>query len=144
MQIQGFRQQSTSAEALINNICCFLEFAGVRRFLDADRNRYGSAYHRVIAHTDQAHHFHMRRYGRRTCELCVGMHTAQCIREAIGSGTCSHIVRMQRTSRAAAGCYGEVFLSCFRSLFLIGTCNRMLEPGRVRRSEERRVGKECL
>ena len=38
---------------------------------------------------------------------------------------------MQGTSCTAAGCNGEVFLSSFYALFLVGTSYRMLETGRV-------------
>ena len=32
-----------------------LEFPSLSRFLDANRNSHGSAYHRVVTHTDQTH-----------------------------------------------------------------------------------------
>src|SRR5699024_3391266 len=49
----------------------------------------------------------------------------------VGSGTCSHVVGMQGTACAAAGCYGEVFLAGLKALLLVGTCYRMLETGGV-------------
>lgn len=54
----------------------YLELASLGRFLDQDSHCNGCTNHRVVAHTDQAHHLNMRRYGRRTCELCIGMHTS--------------------------------------------------------------------
>ena len=73
----------------------------------------------------------MRGNGRGSCKLCIGMHTSQRIRKAVGSGTCCHIVRMQGTSCTAAGSNGEIFLAGFGSLLFICTCHRMLESGRI-------------
>ena len=38
--------------------------------------RHGRADHGVVAHADQAHHFHVRRNRRRTRKLRVAVHTA--------------------------------------------------------------------
>ena len=73
----------------------------------------------------------MRGNGGGSCELRVRVHTSQCIREAVGSGACSHVVGMQGTSRAAAGGNGEVLLTGLGTLLLVCTCNGMLEPGGV-------------
>lgn len=41
----------------------YLELASLGCFLDADSYSYGSAHHRVVAHTDQTHHLNMCGYG---------------------------------------------------------------------------------
>lgn len=41
----------------------YLELASLGCFLNANRNSYGSAYHRVITHTDQTHHLNVSGYG---------------------------------------------------------------------------------
>ena len=69
----------------------------------------------------------MSRNGGRARELSVAVHSAHGIRHAIGSGAGSHVIRMQRSARAAAGSDGEVFLAVFDSPFFIGACNGMLE-----------------
>ena len=61
------------------------------------------------------------------------MHTSQCICHAVGSRSCSHVVRVKGTSCTAAGCYGEVLLALLDAFFLVGTCNRVLETCRVGR-----------
>ena len=101
------------------------------RFFHRDSNGHGSADHRVVAHADEAHHLYVSRNGRAARELRVAVHTAHCIRHAVGSGTRSHIVRMQRSARAAARSNGEVFLAIFDRPFLVGTRNRMLETSRI-------------
>ena len=73
----------------------------------------------------------MSRDGGGTSELRIGMHTAKGIREAIGSRACCHVIRMQGTARAAAGCNREVLLASLKALLLVGACYRMLESGRV-------------
>lgn len=40
-----------------------LALSGLMSFLDADSYSYGSAHHRVVAHTDQTHHLNMCGYG---------------------------------------------------------------------------------
>ncbi len=74
----------------------------------------------------------MRRNGGRTCKLRVRVHTAKRIRETIGRRARSHIIGMQGTARAAAGCNGEVLLACLCSLLLVCTSHRMLESCGVR------------
>ena len=100
-------------------------------FLDAYSYSNGSAYHRVVTHTDQTHHLYVSRNGRRTCELCVRVHTSHGICHTVGSRTCSHVVRVKGTSCTATGCNGEVLLTRFQSLFLVGACYRMLETGAI-------------
>ena len=39
----------------------FLELASLCSFLDGNSNCNSSAYHRVVTHTDQTHHFYVRR-----------------------------------------------------------------------------------
>ena len=97
----------------------FLELTSLSSFLDGYSNSYGSTYHRVVAHADQTHHLNVCRYGGRTSELRVRVHTAQSIGETVRSGTCSHVIGMQSTSGTAAGSYGEVLLACFQSLLLV-------------------------
>ena len=60
------------------------------------------------------------------------MHAAHGIGHAVGSGTGGHVIRMQRTARAAAGSDGEVLLALLDALLLVGACDRVLEAGRVR------------
>ncbi len=72
-------------------------------------------------------------YGRRTCELCVTVHTSECIRHTIGSRACCHIIRVERTSGTTAGCYGEVLLILLEAFLFVCTCYRVLETRRVRR-----------
>ena len=73
----------------------------------------------------------MSRNGGGTCELCVGVHTSHGICHTVGSRTCCHVIRVKSTACAAAGCYGEVLLAFLYAFFLVCTCNRMLETGRV-------------
>ena len=69
--------------------------------------------------------------GRRTRELCVGVHTTHSVGHAVRSGTCSHVVRVEGTARAAAGSNGEVLLAVFVAPLLVSACNGVLEAGRV-------------
>ena len=103
----------------------------LQRLFDSDSHSDGSADHGVVAHAQEAHHFYVRRDGGRTCKLRVGVHAAHGIGHAVGSGTCGHVVRMQRAARAAAGGDGEVLLALLDALFLISAGNGMLEAGRV-------------
>ena len=99
----------------------FLELASLCSFLDGNSNCNSSAYHRVVTHTDQTHHFYVSRNGRGTSELCVRVHTSHGIGHTVGSRTCSHVVWVKSTSCTAAGSYGEVLLAFFDSFFLVGT-----------------------
>src|SRR5699024_5489530 len=117
--------------ALYRLILILLELPSLGSFLNGNGNSDCHTNHGVVSCSDQTHHLHMSRYGRRTCKLSVRMHTAQCICHTVGSGACRHVVRMKGTSCTAAGCYREIFLSCFHALFLICTCHRMLETGGV-------------
>ena len=76
----------------------FLEFASLSSFFNRYCNSNSSANHRVVAHADQTHHLNVCRYGGRTSELRVRVHTAQSIGETVRSGTCSHVIGMQSTS----------------------------------------------
>ncbi len=75
---------------------------GQELFAQSERYIYGASYrtsyHRVVTDTEEAHHFHMSRYGRRTCELSIAVHTAQRIRHTVRSRTGCHIIRVQGTS----------------------------------------------
>ena len=108
-----------------------LEFSSFSALLNANRNRHRHTNHWVVACADKAHHLNVCRYGRRTGKLCIGVHTAHGIGHAVGCRTSCHIVRMQGTARAAAGCNGEVFLTLLNAFLLVGTCYRMLESGWV-------------
>ena len=60
------------------------------------------------------------------------MHTTHRIRHTIGSRTCCHVIRMERTARTATRSNGEVFLAFFDAFFLIAASYWMLETSRVR------------
>ena len=60
------------------------------------------------------------------------MHTAHGIGHTVGSGAGCHIVRVKGTAGTAAGCNREVRLAGSNSFLLVGTCNGVLETGRVR------------
>ena len=108
-----------------------------RRFLISSSlvNRHGaghgSADHGVVAHTHQAHHFHVGGYGGGAGKLGVAMHTAHGVGQAVRGGAGGHIVGMQGAAGAAAGSDGEVLFAVFQSPFLIGAGYQMLEPGGV-------------
>ena len=65
-----------SMDNLLPAACLDLELACLRRFFDGNRKGNGCADHRIVAHADQAHHFHMCRYGRGTRELRIGVHSS--------------------------------------------------------------------
>ena len=87
--------------------------------------------HRVVAGADQTHHLDVSRDGGRTSELSIAVHTAHGVGQAVGSGACCHVVRVQGTARAAAGSNGEVLLAILDSPLLVGTGNQVLETGGV-------------
>ena len=87
--------------------------------------------HRVVAGADQAHHLDVSRDGGRTGELSIAVHTAHGVGQAVGSGACCHVVRVQGTARAAAGSNGEVLLAVLDSPLLVGAGNQVLETGGV-------------
>ena len=99
--------------------------------LDCNGNRNSSAYHRVVAHSEEAHHLNVSGYGRGACELSVRMHAAHGVGHTIGSGTCSHVIGMQGSACAAARSNGEVLLALLGAFLLVGSRNGMLESGRV-------------
>ena len=99
----------------------------LQRFLNSNSHGNGGADHGVVAHAQEAHHFHVGRHGGGTGKLSVGMHTAHGIGHAVGSGAGCHVVGMQGTARAAAGGHGEVLLALLDALLLVGAGNRMLE-----------------
>ena len=96
----------------------FLEFAFLSSLFDSNCYRYSHTNHRVVTCTDQTHHLNVSGYGRRTCELCIGMHTSHCICHTIGSRACCHVIGMQCTACAAAGSYGEVLLALLYACLL--------------------------
>ena len=106
-------------------------FALFQRLRHRDRAGNGSAYHGIVAHADQAHHFHVGGNRRRTRELGVAVHTAHGVGQTVRSGTSGHVVRMQGTASAAAGSNGEVLLAILTGPFLIGTGYQVLEAGGV-------------
>ena len=63
---------------------------------------YGAAYHWVVANAEEAHHLYVRRYGGRTGELSVRVHTTHGVGHTVRGWTCCHVVRVQGTTRAAA------------------------------------------
>ena len=60
-------------------------------------------------------------------ELCIRMHTSHSICHTIRSWSCSHVIWVKCTSCTTAWCYGEVLLTLLDTLFLVCTCNWMLE-----------------
>ena len=92
---------------------------------------YGHTNHRVVTSADEAHHVNVCRYGGGTCELGIAVHTAHGVGHTIGSRASSHVVRMERTARAATGSNGEVLLTLLGALLLVGTSYWMLEAGRI-------------
>ena len=109
----------------------FLESSLFSRLLDGNGHSHSHAHHGVISCADETHHLYVSRNGGGTCELGVRVHTAHGIGHSVGSRTSRHIVGMEGTACAAAGGYGEVFLSFLHALLLIGAGHRMLETGRV-------------
>ena len=105
----------------------FLEFSFISSLLYAYSNSNSSTNHRVVAHTDQTHHLNVSRYGRRSSELCIRVHTSHSICHTIRSRTCCHVIWVKCTSCTTAGCYGEVLLTLLDTFLLVCTCNRMLE-----------------
>ena len=59
------------------------------------------------------------------------MHTTQGVGHTIRSRTCSHVIWVQGTACTTTGSNAEVGFASEHALFLIGTCNRVLEAGRV-------------
>ena len=104
----------------------------VHSFLYSYSYSYAHANHRVVTSADEAHHLNMSRNGGGTSELCVAVHTTHGIRHAVRSRTCCHVIRMERTTRAAAGCNGEILLALLDAFLLVAAGNRMLEASRVR------------
>ena len=109
----------------------FIKNGLLQGLLNSDSNANGHTDHRVVACAQEAHHFHVGGDGGRTCELSIAMHTAHGIGQTVGSGTCSHVIGVQSTAGAAAGSNGEVLLALLDALLLVGTCNGVLESGRV-------------
>ena len=64
-------------------------------------------------------------------KLGVRMHPAHGIGHTVGSGACSHVVRVQGAACAAARGNREILLALLVAFLLIGAGNRVLEPGRV-------------
>ena len=59
------------------------------------------------------------------------MHSAHGVRQTVGRRTCSHVVRVERSARTAAGCNGEVLDAVFDTPLLVGARNGVLEACRV-------------
>ena len=82
-----------------HKICIFQLLKG---FLHCYRNSDAGAYHRVVAHAEETHHFHMCRNRGRSCELGVRVHPAHGVCHTVGGWSCCHVVRVQRSSSTAA------------------------------------------
>ena len=108
-----------------------LKVALLEALRNSDSHGDGSADHGVVAHAQEAHHLDVRGNGGGACELRVGMHTAHGIGHAVGSRACRDVIRMEGTACAAAGSNGEVLLAVLKCPLLVGTCNKVLEAGRV-------------
>ena len=67
---------------------------------DSNSNANGHTDHGVVTCAQEAHHFHVGRDGGRTSELCITVHTAHGIGQAVRSGTCSHVIGVQGTAGA--------------------------------------------
>ena len=98
---------------------------------DSDGDVNGGADHRVVAHTDQAHHFDVGGNAGRTGELSVGVHASHGVGHTIAGGTGGHVIGMEGTAGAAAGSDGEEGLTLFDAFFLIGSHDGVLEAGGV-------------
>ena len=59
------------------------------------------------------------------------MHTSHCICHTVRSRSCCHVVRVKCTSCTTTWSNWEIFLSSFKTLFLICSCYRVLESCRV-------------
>ena len=90
-----------------------LEFTCFCSLFNANCNSNCSTNHWVVTHSDKSHHLNVSWYGRRSCELCIRVHTSHCICHTVGSWTCCHVIWVKCTSCTTTGSYGEVFLSCF-------------------------------
>ena len=74
-----------------------METAGAQRFIllgdllvQSQSHIYGASYrtsyHRVVTDAEEAHHFNVGEYGRRTCKLSVRVHTAHGVGHTVRSG----------------------------------------------------------
>ena len=115
-------------------ICDFQKQLLLGSLFNSNSASNGCTNHRVVAHADETHHLNVCRNRGGTCRLkpCIGVHTAHGIGHAVRGRTGSHVIRMQRTACAAAGSNGEVLHAVLIAPLLVGTCNRVLESGRVR------------
>ena len=82
-----------------------LEFTSFSSFLNGNSYCNCHTNHRVVTSADETHHLYVSRYGRRSCELSVRMHTSKSIGHTVGSRTCCHVVRVKCTSCTTTGCY---------------------------------------
>ena len=105
----------------------------LERFFDSDRNRNRSADHRIVTHTDEAHHLNMSWNRRGTSELSVRVHTPHSICHTVRGRTCRHVIRMQGSTRATTGSNGEVLLTMVISPLLVGSRHWVLETRRIGR-----------
>ena len=134
-KMQKYPLPHGSGYFVLCGIVAFLSAFGKFSLLQAlghrDGHGDGGADHRVVAHAQEAHHFHVRGHGGGAGELCVGMHAAHGIGHAVGGRAGGHVVRVQGTARAAAGGDGEILLALLNALFLVGAGDGVLEAGRV-------------
>ena len=105
--------------------------SGFHRFFNRNRARNRGAYHRVVAHADEAHHLDVSGNGRGARKLRVGVHTSHGVGHAVAGRTCRHVVGVKRSAGAAARRDREVLDAVFIAPFLVGAGDRVLESRRV-------------
>ena len=105
----------------------------LERFFDCDGDSDCRADHGVIAHAEEAHHLDVRGNGGGTCELRIRVHTAHGVGHAVGSRACRHVVGVEGTAGAAAGCDGEVLLTLLDAFLLVGAGNFVTFPLRTKK-----------
>ena len=64
---------------------------------DSNCNCNSHTNHGVVTCADQTHHLYVGGDGGRACELSVAVHTAHGVGHAVRSGTCSHVIGMERS-----------------------------------------------
>ena len=63
---------------------------------DSNCNSNSHTNHGVVTCADETHHFYVSGHGGRACELSVAVHSTHGVGHTVGSGTCCHVVGMQR------------------------------------------------
>lgn len=54
----------------------FLELPGISGLFNRHCHTDGHSDHGIISRTDETHHLYVSRNGRRTCKLCIRVHTS--------------------------------------------------------------------